>query len=478
MQSLAQRVKRDPALLARALADPGLRSKLPDSFLTPTQRAQRHHNQFVNDIGDLNTPLAGRSLVNAAQQATDSEFNPLFADIGRQEGTVQRRTGAQQQYAKGYYDTLDKLLGSIVGQQGGANTAATSAAQGATSAATGAIDAADAQARQRAAADAAVRGAGLQGDSLEQLAAATAAQKAQATTEGQRAQQAASNFGQAQSAFLNGIRASGGQAGGELQGQIGARGDQALNDLAAERTKLRAQREGQFTDTLLKLRQNEMTNAFTQAGLGLNTAKANASIAGAASSRAETRRHNRAMEKNAADNPSRQKTQAELDFFRKHGYWPPTGPPKSGRGGRGGSGGSGGGWAPDTQQAAAQSAVAGGLDVAKQLMNMGWTRDKIVQALSNGQKGQQVFDPKTGAKALNPDGTPKMTRSLKAIDPIFAAVAADVAEKGYLTPRDVQMLHERGIRVSAIGYPSERQYRSSPRRLPPGGRQVGGTAGL
>lgn len=39
----------------------------------------------------------------------------------------------------------------------------------------------------------------------------------------------------------------------------------------------------------------------------------------------------------AATDPNRAKTQADLDFFNKHGYYPPTGPPKKGKGANGGT---------------------------------------------------------------------------------------------------------------------------------------------
>ena len=67
-EDLATRVKRDPALLERALKDPGLRSKLPDKYLTQAQRDSRHDRQFRDDVGDINDPLSGDSLVNAADR--------------------------------------------------------------------------------------------------------------------------------------------------------------------------------------------------------------------------------------------------------------------------------------------------------------------------------------------------------------------------------------------------------------------------
>jgi hypothetical protein len=42
--SLEQRVKNDPKLLKRVLANPGLRSKLPAKYLTPAQQQQRKTN--------------------------------------------------------------------------------------------------------------------------------------------------------------------------------------------------------------------------------------------------------------------------------------------------------------------------------------------------------------------------------------------------------------------------------------------------
>ena len=71
-QSLADRVAKDPALLQKALANPGLRSKLPDKYLSPQQRQQRSDRLFEEDLGDPSTPLAGSSITRAAQQLTDA----------------------------------------------------------------------------------------------------------------------------------------------------------------------------------------------------------------------------------------------------------------------------------------------------------------------------------------------------------------------------------------------------------------------
>jgi hypothetical protein len=272
--SLEDRVKRDPKLLARALKDPGLRSKLPDRYLNPAQVARRHDQQFRRDVGDINDPLSGDSLVNSAEVLTNREFDPLEQDIGRQEDTTRRQTAAEASRAAGYYSGLGSQLGASLGAQGQANAAAVQAAQARGASTAGAIDAASTEAKQRADHDAQVRGAAVQGDALEQMAAQAAQQKAQAAAQAQSQTGAAQSFGDAQAAFLRGIQGATAQAGGETQGQIHARGGSTLADLAAERAKLRADRKGSFTDTLLKLRSQEADRALTARGLANDEEKA------------------------------------------------------------------------------------------------------------------------------------------------------------------------------------------------------------
>jgi hypothetical protein len=270
---LASRVKTDPSLLARALANPGLRAKLPDNLLTPAQRQARQRNQYLSDVGDIGTPLAGQSLVNTAQQIANSDYAPLLSNVGQQEQIVNTSAGTQGNWAKRYYGDLDSLLNAIGGQQATANATAMQAAKDRGTATQGAITGADTAAQGRLTADAAVRGADVQGSAVADLAARTAAARDLATTEAQGAQTVTQSGGDAQSAFLRGLRGATAQQGGEYQQQITGQKAQLLAGLAQQRQQLQAQQGGKFADTLVKLRQGEQQNAITAAGLGIKSGR-------------------------------------------------------------------------------------------------------------------------------------------------------------------------------------------------------------
>jgi hypothetical protein len=458
---LAQRVKTDPALLARVLANPGLRGQLPDKYLSPTQLQARKQNQYVRDIGDIGTPLSGTSLVNAATQAVKSEFDPLLANIGRNEQVVNKSAGIQGDWAKRYYGDLSGLLGGIVGAQDTANAAAMKDVANRGQATQGAISAADQAAQQRLAQDAAVRGSDVQGSAPADLAARTAQQQGLAAMEAARNAASTSSFGGAQAAFLRGLQGATAQQGGEYQQTIANNQMGRLNELGQQRADLNTKQQGAFTDTLLKLRQNETQNAITSAGLLSDQQRAQLGAASDAASLAERQRHNRAQEANQANDPSKAKTKAELDYFKAHGYWPPTGPPKKGKGGSGSGGG--GNRATNVQVGAAQDGTTSALADAKSLFKSGIKdRHQLAAYLLKGSKGttQVVYDTKTGKPKLNKDGTrvTKATGSLDKHDPLWTSVALDVLIDGHVSRYNANRLHSRGLKVEDLGFPSYGDY--------------------
>jgi hypothetical protein len=453
-QTLAQRVKRDPALLARALADPGLRAGLPDKYLSPAQRATRKRNAFLRGISNPGTTLAGSDLVNAAHQISDSEFTPLLADIGQQEKTIDARAAATGNFAKRYYGDLNNLFGATTGAQDRANTASVQGAVDRGAATTGAISAADQAAQARIAQDAAVRGADVQGDSVANQVARTAAAQAQAAQESGRAQQAAGDFGGAQAAFLRGLQGAAAQQGGELQGQIAARQSQDQATLGGERSKLRASQVGQFTDTLLKLRQQEADNAYTRAGLGLDAAKLAASSVPSASDQktaadlAFFKKHGYYPQTGPTKGPSasEKKTQQEIDFFNKHGYYPTTGPGKKG----GANGG-----ASSTVVAGAQNGVGDAQSAAKAsgIPVDAAHRHQLASYLLAAHPEQAVTQ---NVKTKDGSVSRKVVQrpASKANDALYTSVALDVLIDGHVSRYNAKRLHARGLTVEDLGLPS------------------------
>jgi hypothetical protein len=447
---LATRVKTDPKLRARALKDPGLRSKLPDKYLTPQQLQSRRHNQYLADLGDIGSPLSGQSLVNTARQTVDSDFAPLLAGIGNQEQIVNKSAGIQGDWAKRYYGDLNGLLSAIGGQQGAANAAAVQGAVDRGAATQGAITAADTGAQQRLASDATVRGAGLQGSAPADLAASTAAQQQLAATEAQRNQQSAQSFGDAQAAFLRGLQGAAAQQGGEYQQQISGAQAQALNKLAQDRSDLRTRQQGQFTDTLLKMRQNEAQNAITQAGLGIDQQRAELNAASDAASLAQRQREFEQRDATAR----RGQTLSHQDRVASI----------KARGKGKGQKGSGSGGATDAAVGAAQDGTSSALADAKKLFGVGIRdRHQLATYLLQGKKGttQDVLDPKTGKPVLVTDPkthiTTKKTVSTGSVDkhdPLWTSIALDVLIDNHVSRENARKLHARGLTVEDLGYPS------------------------
>lgn len=84
-KTLAQRIAADPKLKQKYLKNPGLRSKLPDSALTPAQRKTRQTNAYnkapitpgstvTNSALDTETAAATKTAYGSEQQALDTQY--------------------------------------------------------------------------------------------------------------------------------------------------------------------------------------------------------------------------------------------------------------------------------------------------------------------------------------------------------------------------------------------------------------------
>jgi hypothetical protein len=92
---LATRAAHDPALLRRALANPGLRSKLPDNLLSPAQRQQRGQNAYNNAPVVPGSSLTNRQADTQAQTATQVQYGPQEAAL---KGIARDTPGWYDQY--------------------------------------------------------------------------------------------------------------------------------------------------------------------------------------------------------------------------------------------------------------------------------------------------------------------------------------------------------------------------------------------
>src|SRR4051812_985332 len=102
--SLEQRVKNDPALLKRVLANPGLRSKLPAKYLTPAQQQQRKTNVRLAQPIVAGSTTTERSLAHEAQAAMDVKYGPLEQQqkqtLGEEQTRARDTTGFYDQYLR------------------------------------------------------------------------------------------------------------------------------------------------------------------------------------------------------------------------------------------------------------------------------------------------------------------------------------------------------------------------------------------
>lgn len=451
MASLAQRAKHDPALLARALKDPGLRSKLPVSLLTPELRQGRQNRLTQAAIGNPLAPLQGNTLQHLARTIVDADYQPAFSDLDRSRGQTVQDTGELGRRAQDYFAGLAGVQqNAVTGTQQGATDLDTRLKQIADDQAAK-LSGVQQQGQQAIQADQAVRGGGLQADAASKLAQTIAAAQSQAAAGSTATRTAAAEHGATAADLARGMASAGAQRGGETQGNIALGGQAQLAQILAKRQGLTDQRRGDYTKTLMDLRQNQADTqlaaqtllggqASDAAKIGLDTAEAQ-----------ERARHNRASESNQRNDPSKKKTQAELDFFHKHGFWPPTGPPKKGAGAD---------WASPKDQGKAADTIGKALTYAKTMKQQKITRQQAGQILLAGQKsggGQPVYDTKTGQRKLNPDGTQATTGGSSAIpsfEELWASVALDLAYDGHISGRNVKKLHDRKIKINSLGYPT------------------------
>lgn len=375
------------ARLQAWLNNPGLRSKLPDSALPAALLEQRR----------LNQPAAPGSGY------TNRSLNALLDTLTRQKyGQAEQQIGQQQQMIPAYFKVYQEQLAGAQAQNQAANQQAVqslqnmaAAAAGATGQLAGAPTSAEGDARAQAAA--AMRSAGIGN------------QAALAQTLGQ-------NQGNYLQNTVNGL--------GSQQAAALAQLFQKQNHLALDkgdyRTTQRSQILSDESDQALK-------NALTSAQIGSTQANAAATVTNAKTSRQraqESARHNKASEKTAANDPSKQKTQAELDYFKAHGYFPPTGPSK----GKGTSGTSGKDAYGNTskQQAASNDALDKALIYAR-------------QAVKDKKHGPDlVGDWKKLANALVVGFN---------VNPQYARAAAQQVVLGHIGPNTSKVLKRRGVKI-------------------------------
>ena len=417
-QPLAVRAAHDPALLARALKDPGLRSKLPDNLLTPDLREGRRLNQPV---------LPGSSLTNREVEkqvgaSTDLQFGPNAVPLQQQRNRDTLDWYAQyqrdlQQHAQNVAGIARDATNQVGQLQQGMNTVA-------------AQSTADRQ--QAEAQNAAVTGAkpaDVQGTA--QNAAQVRAQMLGALGAGEAGR------GAARSSYADTL-ANVVAPGQKLQ--AAAAGQTAEKNLRDQINSYKTAKTGEIVDSERKsllsaaAEQAKINSALQIAGINADTKTSVADIqaqqraADRAASQANARA-NRAVTKRGQD-LGHQDRQASINARGKNAK---------------GKGAGKSPWLGQASQNTAKDNVDSAVTAAKSLKG-DYSEHELRQLLLNGRAAQTIDH--NGQKVKIP-AVPK-------VDKRWVNVAMDIVFNGYISPANVKALHAAGIKVDALGYPTRK----------------------
>lgn len=293
-QPLSVRVAHDPKLLARVLANPGLRSKLPDKYLTAAQRSKRNVNTRLNAPLVPGSPMTMRDAARTANAQTQVKYGQaeqaLGTELGHAQGYARDVPGWYQQYQ----NDLATHAQNVQNIGAGANTALANQASGIRS-----LDQATLNAQQGAAnSEAAQRGATAGNLGPTASDASTVRQAMLAALAGGQ-----TGANTANSTYADTI-AKVVAPGQKLQAQTQAAGK--VSDVRAKQTQLAGEKGAFNLSARQQIAADELKNVLAQQALTGTQATQKANI--------------------AATTARTTKTQADIDYFNKHGYYPRTGP--------------------------------------------------------------------------------------------------------------------------------------------------------
>lgn len=457
MADLAARAKRDPALLKKALANPGLRYKLPSSMLSVAQRRARTNaqaakakQQTTNALSDPTTPLSGVNLVNVAHAAVDGAYDPQIAELARQQSQAKLQGEQAVKTTGGIYDTINNYQTAALNRQTAQQAAGAQNVAGIYAGASGQVDAAAEQQRAQAARDAQVRGTGLDGGGMDALAARVASAQGNIAQRGQIAGDSLAANAQTNNAVLGGIGAATQQHRGEVQDAIGNQARASIADLAGKRTVVEGNKGADFVKQLLGLRQQSTDEYYTSAGLGLKAAGEKADQERAATTAqdrkdaAKTRRHQQLNDqKTRAKQSDRQWGRALNKYGISNAAWYQWGKTDEGKQKRAAAmaktkagGKNGVKFATPAAQNGAKDVIDRTAAYVKAQRDAGVPDKDIRRALTLGQ----AADKKAGVEAIKP------------VPHDLLNAAFDVAVLHGLSPANVAALHKRGLKVKVLGY--------------------------
>jgi hypothetical protein len=422
-KSLAQRVSADPKLRAKYLKNPGLRSKLPDRLLTPELRKVRAANTYAKTPITPGSSVTNSQLARDIQSAQTVRYGPAETALKQQAiGTAQTGQAIGDWYGS-YQRELQQHATNTQAINQAANASNLALQQGITG--IGQQQAAGLQAGANQ--DAAQRGttaANLGPEATQALAVR------QQMAQGLGSQQVATGAAQSRYAdtMANIVAPSQRIQAGTMNALDMRKVLGSALDLAREKGAYGEEYESQRVA-------DEFKNILAGQALGLDVEKAKSAASTSAARIDIARGVDPVTGKKIVKpkSPTAKKTEADLAFFRQHGYYPPTGPPKA-AGGR------------------SASEVAAHRSKVKENTK---TRTNITTAASDARylKTQKVpiRDPKTNkptGKTRNLSQKEiRATLRKRYKDADIANAAMDLAILGHISPENQRRLRARGIGV-------------------------------
>jgi len=461
--SPAARAKRIKILAA----NPGTRAAIPDKYLPAQYKAGRATAARIKqENATLYNPtaiLSGNDLRKSVEAEVNQQINPKISAFDQSIAQLTKTRDVSQSRLAGYSDLYNKA------------TAASAANLSTSGQALAAQLAANAQKsqdylggvkqgiEQRSAADAAVRGTGLQDTNPALNAVGTAQANSASAQQDYTNQAAAQNTGFA--GLANTIAATAPMRANDNMAVLANTFNKQIAEAQSQRAGVEATRGDLTTQTLDKMRNDQFTNLATMKGLDIK-----------ASDLAETVRSNKAgetlaaktlkvkaandirsartdHEKAVADSAYKQAqidikrgidpvthkplpkkpesaTEAlskwKLKFAQAHGYLPSAG--KKGKGS-----GSDGGPSLTTNEVTTQ--------VGK--------FSPAYNTLKSAVDPQKMKRSEAGAKFLKSNPT---------VDPLYASVALDMIYDGHVSRQNAERLHKRGLSVDDLNLKSYTQY--------------------
>lgn len=296
----APKQKADPvATLARKLANPGERSKLPISKLPPAMAAERmrlqHQDELNNTLYNPATILAGQPLADTVKSLVTLQTKPQLDGLDHQADQARADNQMVADRAAAYYKQIAADDQATAGRTQQASQDALAHQQTIDSGEATALQGIKDNAANGIAEDARVRG-GLANVGTDQLMARLAQNQADLAQRSHADQTALNSNGNTETHWSAGRPGVTQLAGGQVQRGLANALFANLGDIATKRQSVVDTEGPAAVDLTQKLRQQGFDNLITQNGLQLKNDQLQADVKKSLAQLGVTQSHNKAME--------------------------------------------------------------------------------------------------------------------------------------------------------------------------------------